>query len=322
MIMTVMAVIAYIIANIAGMFIFWMFEKKKEEDEEQTRVMSRRRNRLYKQPSILSMLGIEKNNNNRYFYAIEDHFTSFEEVSQACKKAGLENCGLIVGVDFTASNEWQGRKTFGGNSLHKIVGNKTSNPYQNVIRIMGCTLEPFDDDKQIPAFGFGDVQTGGESVFSFCPDDTPCNGFSEVLLKYNDIAKKIHLSGPTNFAPLIKKGIEIVKKLNKYHILLIIADGQINEEDPTIEAIVEASKYPMSIVVIGVGDGPWDTMEDFDNHLPRRTFDNFQFVNYHKVTGKARRPETTFALHAMMEIPDQYKTIKQLGYLVMKETTI
>jgi len=106
-----------------------------------------------------------------------------------------------------------------------------------------------------------------------------------------------------------------VKQERHYHILLIIADGQVTEEDPTIEAICKASALPLSIVVIGVGDGPWDTMEDFDNLLPKRKFDNFQFVNYHHVTCKSRKPETTFALHALMEIPDQYKTIKAMGYL-------
>ena len=79
----------------------------------------------------------------------------------------------------------------------------------------------------IPAFGFGDSETTDEDVFPFREDQNPCNGFEEVLERYNDIARKVNLSGPTSFAPIINRTISLVQESKKYHILVIIADGQV-----------------------------------------------------------------------------------------------
>lgn len=107
-----------------------------------------------------------------------------------------------------------------------------------------------------------------------------------------------------------------------YCILIIIADGKVSEncKQETADAIVAATEYPLSIVMIGVGDGPWDTMHEFDDSLPARKFDNFQFVEFNSVFVEESEHdseflEAQFALQALMEVPDQYKLIQELGLL-------
>jgi E3 ubiquitin-protein ligase RGLG len=256
--------------------------------------------------------------------AIPDNFSSVDEVVASLRESGLESSNLILGIDFTKSNEWTGRHSFGRRSLHAI--GTIQNPYEQAISIIGRTLSSFDEDNLIPCFGFGDATTHDRSVFSFFDDQRPCHGFEEVLSRYRFIVPHLNLSGPTSFAPVINAAISIVESSWQYHVLVIIADGQVTrvnvpdgklslEEEATIDAIVTASHYPLSIVMVGIGDGPWDSMQHFDDCIPERAFDNFQFVNFTdimKSQTEMSKKEAAFALAALMEIPLQYRATRKL----------
>ncbi|KAH9717347.1 E3 ubiquitin-protein ligase RGLG3 [Citrus sinensis] len=217
-----------------------------------------------------------------------DNYNTLDEVISALREAGLESSNLILGIDFTKSNEWTGKYSFNRKSLHAI--SNIRNPYEQAISIIGRTLSPFDEDNLIPCFGFGD--------------------------------------GPTSFAPIIDAAIDIVEASNRqYHVLVIIADGQVTrnpdtpagrlspQEQATVNSIVAASHYPLSIILVGVGDGPWDSVQQFDDNIPQRAFDNFQFVNFTKIMSENKetsKKEAAFALAALMEIPLQYKATLSL----------
>ncbi|ESW09779.1 hypothetical protein PHAVU_009G155300 [Phaseolus vulgaris] len=257
---------------------------------------------------------------------IADNFSSLDQVVSALREAGLESSNLIVAIDFTKSNEWTGKHSFHRKSLHHI-GN-SPNPYEQAISIIGHTLSSFDEDNLIPCFGFGDASTHDQNVFSFYQDNRFCHGFEEVLERYREIVPCLKLSGPTSFAPVIDAAIDIVERNNgQYHVLVIIADGQVTrnpdtphgrlspQEQATINSIVGASYYPLSIILVGVGDGPWDEMKHFDDNITERVFDNFQFVNFTKIMSEnteASKKEAAFALAALMEIPFQYRAAQNI----------
>ena len=246
-------------------------------------------------------------------------FKTLQEVEAAIRQQGLESCSLMVAVDFTKSNEWMGRRSYGNRCLHDTAAPESPNPYQRVISIIGKTLAHFDDDGIIPAFGFGDTVTRATGCFPFYPD-RDCVGLEEVLERYTEIAQSIQMSGPTNFAPAIREAVKRVQKEdNAFHVLLIIADGQVDRERETAEAIVAASSHPLAIVCVGVGDGPWDQMHKFDDELPSRRFDNFQFVELNGIeaecTASGLPLEAQFALAALMELPAQFKFVKENGML-------
>lgn len=71
---------------------------------------------------------------------------------------------------------------------------------------------------------------------------------------YMSLLRYANLSGPTTWAPAIYKALEIVKRNNcRYHVLVIISDGQVNEgrwEAETKQAIVTASHFPLSIIMV------------------------------------------------------------------------
>ncbi|XP_022945488.1 E3 ubiquitin-protein ligase RGLG2-like [Cucurbita moschata] len=265
---------------------------------------------------------------NRRYSRINVNYRSANEVTAALRRAGLESSNLIVGIDFTKSNQWTGSRSFSGHSLHHIWNGP--NPYQQAISMIDDTLGEFDEDNKIPCYGFGDLTTHDHDVFSFYDDDRPCNGFEEVLDGYRDIVTKLRFAGPTSFAPIIEMAMTIVEQTGgQFHILLIIADGQVTsvdthnnqlsvQEQNTVDAIVKASEYPLSIILVGVGDGPWDMMKNFDDNIPARAFDNFQFVNFTEIISRYvnfDRRQTEFTLAALMKIPSQYQATVELGLL-------
>ena len=83
---------------------------------------------------------------------------------------------------------------------------------------------------------------------------TGTNGVMDV---YTNAVNNVEFTGPTYFEPLIRLVINRTKNNKRkedYTMLMIITDGEIDDYIATQNALKEAAKLPISIVIVGVGN--------------------------------------------------------------------
>uniref|UniRef100_A0A8C8EYR3 Copine-3 n=1 Tax=Oncorhynchus tshawytscha TaxID=74940 RepID=A0A8C8EYR3_ONCTS len=177
---------------------------------------------------------------------------------------------FTVGIDFTGSNG----DPKSPQSLH-YISPQGVNEYLSAIWSVGMVIQDYDSDKMFPAFGFGAQipptwQVSHEFPLNFNPANPFCAGIEGVVEAYRVCLPQVKLYGPTNFSPIINHVARFAmqatqqKTASQYFVLLIITDGVITDLDQTRSAIVNASRLPMSIIIIGVGGADFTAMEFLD----------------------------------------------------------
>ncbi|GBG84784.1 hypothetical protein CBR_g39161 [Chara braunii] len=235
---------------------------------------------------------------------------------------GLE-ISFHVAVDFTASNGQPQRPC----SLHYLDPQGKKNSYEQAISAVGRVLEFYDTDKVFQAWGFGARVASGMVSHCFNLNGNPYNpdvtGVEGILEAYSKALNSVSLAGPTLFAPVISTSSQIAEaQLRegrvKYSVLLIITDGIINDMEPTINAIVAASRLPLSILIVGVGAADFSKMVELDSddgplkcHDGRQAVrDIVQFVSMQKITNSHQ-----LASELLAELPSQVVQFMSSGRL-------
>nr|XP_012779376.2 copine-3 isoform X2 [Maylandia zebra] len=223
---------------------------------------------------------------------------------------------FTIAIDFTGSN---GDPKF-PQSLH-YINPQGYNEYLAAIWAVGNVIQDYDSDKMFPAFGFGAQippawQVNHEFPINFNPSNPFCAGVEGVVAAYQQCLPQVKLYGPTNFSPIINHVAQFGRQAlqqqtaSQYFVLLIITDGVITDMDETRNAIVNASRLPMSIIIVGVGGADFSAMEflDGDDGVLRSTTgenamrDIVQFVPFRKFQNC---PKELLAQSVLAEIPDQ-----------------
>ncbi|CAL4111007.1 unnamed protein product [Meganyctiphanes norvegica] len=222
---------------------------------------------------------------------------------------------FTVAIDFTASNNAEGHSP-----LHHIQPG-VDNHYSHCIKAVGEIIQDYDLDKLFPALGFGAKLPSGDVSHEFFlnghPDNPYCHGVHGILEAYHNSLSTVKLHGPTNFAPVINHVAGIARSHqghNDYFVLLIITDGEITDLLETQQALVAASQEPMSVIIVGVGDADFSSMELLDGDEKRVSAsgksairDIVQFVEFRKFAksgGKVCR--SSLATAVLKELPSQF----------------
>lgn len=221
---------------------------------------------------------------------------------------------LITAIDFTASN----RDPRDPRSLHYFSPNGDGiNQYERCIRAVGEILCPYDTDQLFPVLGFGAKFNGSVQhcfPLTFNPQAPCVQGLPGIMGAYQNALNQVQLSGPTLFSHIIRYSsnlaVESFRTDRTYTILLIITDGIINDMQDTIDAIVDAGKIPLSIIIVGVGDADFSAMDVLDaDDVPlvsrsgyKMCRDLVQFVPFNKF---ANKHYSILASEVLEEIPRQ-----------------
>ncbi|NXN15583.1 CPNE2 protein, partial [Indicator maculatus] len=85
-------------------------------------------------------------------------------------------------------------------------------------------------------------------------------GVEGIVQAYSACLPHIRFYGPTNFSPIVNHVARFAQQAAQqqaaaqYFILLILTDGVISDMEETRQAVVQASRLPMSIIIVGVGN--------------------------------------------------------------------
>nr|XP_039250051.1 copine-8-like [Styela clava] len=205
--------------------------------------------------------------------------------------------------------------------------------YGLAIKAVGEVIQEYDTDQVFSAYGFGanvkepkedfNTDTFSLNLNSQFPDCTKVEGIIEA---FKSCLEKVEakIKSKANFAPIIKKISEMASKkvgrLVEYFVLLIVTNGNISDMDDTKEAIVKAATLPMSIVIVGIGGGDFEGMEELDGDVVRLFYidgkvkkeakrDIVQFVPFRDFSDSNKYEVLSMQRlrkEVLQEIPDQF----------------
>jgi len=226
--------------------------------------------------------------------------------------SGGTQLSCTFAIDFTGSNGDPKHPA----SLHYFGAGPTQ--YETAIRAVGGIIQDYDADGQFPVLGFGarlptNSSVSHEFFVNMHPTSPYCAGIEGIVQAYRNCLQVVELYGPTHFAPVIDHVVQYASAYSNgeyYFIFLILTDGAICDMSQTKRALVEASYLPISVIIVGIGDADFESMDELDGDQKALSFSGRQ----------AARDIVQFVpFRQFLHIPDRYRAGQELARALLAE---
>lgn len=217
---------------------------------------------------------------------------------------------LAVAIDFTASNG-DPRQEGTPHYFHPPAS-KEWNDYEKAIFAVGSILAKYDFDQRFPVWGFGAKYNNIVRHCFQCGTEVEVEGVQGIMDAYRGVFRTpLTMSYPTKFTEVVSTAASYAKheqevahdegKLS-YTILLILTAGNVEDVKETKQHLIDASKEPLSVVIVGIGEADFTGMEFLDAFDPQ-TEDGRDITKFVRFNDYKSYNALTEAV--LDEIPDQ-----------------
>jgi len=198
----------------------------------------------------------------------------------ACNKesASEEKLNVLIGIDFSDSQ----KRIEKAQSTHFKTSEDDLTQYQAGLNGLFNLLYNLNGSQGIPMYGFGGIKASSSSK-SRKDNEIACfplNGNSSdpkiqsldgAIEAYNQNILN-NLGGQSNLSEIIQKAISIaaynqLQDSKEYVVLVLLTDGVIHDIENTLNSLIEAANVPLSVIMIGMGDGDFESFENLDSQL-------------------------------------------------------
>eukprot|EP00523_Entomoneis_sp_CCMP467_P009056 CAMPEP_0168729774 /NCGR_PEP_ID=MMETSP0724-20121128/6388_1 /TAXON_ID=265536 /ORGANISM="Amphiprora sp., Strain CCMP467" /LENGTH=633 /DNA_ID=CAMNT_0008776691 /DNA_START=39 /DNA_END=1940 /DNA_ORIENTATION=- len=183
---------------------------------------------------------------------------------------------LAVAIDFTASNG-DPREPNTPHYFHPPQS-KEWNDYEKAIFAVGSILAKYDSDQRMPVWGFGAKYNGDVRHCFQCGQEVEVEGVQGIMDAYRGVFRTpLTMSFPTKFTEVLETAASYARHEQEmaaedarlsYTILLLLTSGNVEDVQETKQCLIDCSDDPLSVVIVGIGDASFDSMEFLDEHDP------------------------------------------------------